>query len=176
MVVIAISQSRATLQKMDPQQIQLTLVKPLAAGLVDKTIEDACALWQRGRVPAPRYTTSLRVSATLLEKGKERPLRNVILKNLSSTGACLQSGQILPMGVLVSVHFDLPEMSLPFKATANVMWSDSLGQCGIQFVDAHPEQRRALRDWLKSKPGRTSAQPAIRHALPANKPGATWRI
>src|ERR1700694_1801039 len=148
-VVIAVSKSHEVLRSRGGKHVQCALLKPLNVASTMKTIDDACCILQRERRPACRFAVSLPVSAALLQKTTERALHDVVLKNISYTGACLHSPQILPMGELVSVHFDIPETGRPFQAIGSVIWSDSLEQCGIQFQYVSPEHISALREWLK---------------------------
>ncbi|HZU31186.1 MAG TPA: PilZ domain-containing protein [Candidatus Angelobacter sp.] len=98
-----------------------------------------------------RYTTNISVLAALIHNGKERKLPNTILKNISTTGAGINSSFTLPIGEVITLHFYLPDYSTPFQATCKVIWSDSLGQCGVKFEHVSPQHLNALHSWLALK-------------------------
>lgn len=174
-VVIAMSQSRETLDAVSHKNVQFTLLKPLSVAQAAKAIDETCMVFQRERRPACRYSVSFLISAALLERDKERVLRNVALKNISYTGACLQSPQILPIGELISVNFDIPETRRPFRAIGRVIWCDSQGQSGIQFQYVSPEHIGALREWLSINLGETNVQPVKSQlVVPVASQVAVW--
>jgi hypothetical protein len=73
------------------------------------------------------------VLAALLNHGKEKRLPDTILRNISFNGAGILSRVTLPIGEVLSLHFYLPESGHPFRATCEVVWSDSQGHCGLRF-------------------------------------------
>jgi hypothetical protein len=175
-VVIAISQSPQTLQAKGGKHVQCTLLKPLCVATTAKAIDDACTILERERRPACRFEVNFPVTAALMGKNSERTLRRVVLKNISYTGACLNSVQILPIGELISVHFDIPETGRPFQAIGSVVWSDSQGQLGIQFQYVSPEHISALREWLKIKMGNVNVGSHAPQTLPIASPVAAWEL
>ncbi len=114
-------------------------------------IEDENATGQ-AYVPRPfRYTTNISVLAALLNHGEEKKLPNTILRNISCSGAGIHSRVSLPIGETISLHFYLPESGRPFRALCDVIWSDSLGHCGLRFQQVSERHMHHLQTWLASK-------------------------
>lgn len=104
--------------------------------------------------PRPfRYTINISVLAALLNHGKEKKLPGAILRNISGSGAGILSRVSLPIGETISLHFYLPESGRPFRAVCDVIWSDSLGHCGLRFQQVSERHMRRLQTWLASKAG-----------------------
>ena len=107
--------------------------------------------------PRPfRYATNISVLAALLNHGKEKKLPSVILRNIPCSGAGIHSRVSLPIGETISLHFYLPESGRPFHALCDVIWSDSLGHCGLRFQQVSERHMRRLQTWLASKARRSS--------------------
>jgi len=168
--VIAIAQDAETLGNLDRKRARFTLQKPLDAGITSRAIDTACNTILVGRRPAFRYTTSLPVLAVLLDKGKERKLPKAMLRNISYTGASIDSSFTLPIGETISLRFCFPENGLPFQGTGKVIWSDSLGHCGIEFQHVSEQHFSALRDWLTSKAEESSVPAAGYPVVPSSRP------
>jgi len=149
--VIAIAQDTEALGNLDRKKARYILQKPLDAAITGRTMETACNAILVERQPAFRYTANLSVLAVLLDKGKEKKLPKAMLRNISYTGASIESGFALPIGETISLHFCFPENGLPFRATGKVIWSDSLGHCGLEFQHVSALHFSALREWLGSK-------------------------
>jgi hypothetical protein len=154
--VIAMSHDTEALGNLDRKRARFTLQKPLGPGLTGRTIDAACNAILVERQPAFRCVTNLSVLAVLLDNGKERKLPNAILRNISYTGASIESSFALPIGETISLRFNFRENGLPFQAIGKVIWSDSVGHCGIQFQQVPTEQFSVLREWLDNKAAETS--------------------
>jgi hypothetical protein len=98
-----------------------------------------------------RYATNIPALAAILNHGKEKKLPNIVLRNISRSGARIFSGVPLTIGETIVLHFYLPESGLPFRAICDVIWSDSQGQCGLRFQEVSEQHRRRLNAWLTSK-------------------------
>jgi hypothetical protein len=71
-----------------------------------------------------------------------------LLRDVSDTGIAIQVLSQLSPGEPIHVALDLPNPRLRFEAEGRVLWSDSLGQAGILFVNLSPRPRRLLKEWL----------------------------
>lgn len=149
--VIAIATEGETLVDLDANIVRFALQKPLSDFETGRTVEAACNSILLDKRPAFRYSVNMSVLAMLLNKGKERRLPNTTLENISLTGACINSSFTLPLGERLSLHFYLPENHAPFLAIGKVIWSDSLGHCGLQFQQVSSQHFSALRSWLAIK-------------------------
>jgi hypothetical protein len=163
--VIAVAQDAEALVSLDKKAARFLLQKPLAADSTGRTIDAACHA-RTERRPAYRHAVNLSVLAVLLDKGKERKLPDAMLRNISLTGASLESGLTLPIGETLSLRFCFPESGLPFQATGRVIWSDSQGHCGIQFQHVSDHELSALRNWLARRAGETSVLAPERPVAP----------
>src|SRR5258708_26009092 len=165
--VIAIAKDAEVLVSLEKKAARFLLQKPLAAASTGRTIDAACNTILAGRQPAFRCTVNLSVRAVMLDKGKERNLPKAILRNISQTGASLESSFALPIGETISLHFCFPGSGLPFQATGKVIWSDSQGHCGIQFQQISADRFNTLCNWLASKAAEAGVLPAEHAAVPA---------
>jgi hypothetical protein len=71
-----------------------------------------------------------------------------VVRDVSETGIAVQVLRSFHSDQLVHVQLDLPNPRLRFEAEGRVVWIDSLGQAGLEFVDLAPRSRRLLKDWL----------------------------
>lgn len=100
-----------------------------------------------GRLPynrRVRYRHKLRSLAHVkLSSGN-----NGVLRDISETGIAIQALSQLTPGQPIHIGLDLPNPRLRFEAEGQVVWSDSLGQAAILFVNLSPRPRRLLQEWL----------------------------
>jgi len=73
---------------------------------------------------------------------------NGILRDVSDAGLAIQVLSPLVPGQPVHLGLDLPHPRLRFETEGRVLWSDSLGQAGILFVNLSSRSRRLLKEWL----------------------------
>jgi PilZ domain len=71
-----------------------------------------------------------------------------VLRDISEGGLAVQVLRPLHTGQQVRFALDLPNPKLRFEADARVVWTDSLGQAGMEFLELAPRLRRLLKDWL----------------------------
>jgi PilZ domain len=71
-----------------------------------------------------------------------------ILRDISERGAALQVLSRLPLDQVIHLQFDLANPRLRFEVEARVVWSDSLGQAGLVFVNLGSRSQRVLKEWL----------------------------
>jgi len=74
-----------------------------------------------------------------------------ILRDVSDCGIALQVLSRLPLDQLVHLHLELANPRLRFEVDARVVWSDSLGQAGLVFVNLGSRSQRMLKEWLFSQ-------------------------
>lgn len=71
-----------------------------------------------------------------------------IIRDLTESGMAVQAVGALRLDQEVGIRFDLLSPRVRVDARGRVVWANSNGQAGVQFVDLTPRVRRALRDWL----------------------------
>jgi hypothetical protein len=71
-----------------------------------------------------------------------------ILRDLSEDGLTIQAVSPLQSRAQVSVSFNLTNPKTKIEAVGQVVWSNSIGQAGIQFDGWEERTRTALRNWL----------------------------
>jgi len=91
-----------------------------------------------------RYRHKLRtLSHTKLNSGEFGVLRDV-----SDNGAALQVLSRLLPEQIIRLQLDLANPRSRLEVDARVVWSDSLGQAGVVFVNIDSRSQRVLKEWL----------------------------
>jgi len=84
-----------------------------------------------------------------------------IIRNLTSGGAFLETGKLLPPGTILQVEFSLPDPQRQFVLNAKVAWlnhphwnpsSQLQAGMGIQFVDLPEKIREEILAWNSQAP------------------------
>lgn len=71
-----------------------------------------------------------------------------VVRDVSESGVAVQVLVPLRSNQSLRIQLDLPNPRLRFEAEGRVVWIDSLGQAGLEFVDLAPRAQRLLKDWL----------------------------
>jgi hypothetical protein len=71
-----------------------------------------------------------------------------IIRNLGETGVAIQAMAPVCANQQVSLRFDLGQPRLRVEAMGRVVWTDSLGQAGIEFLALSQRSRRLLKEWI----------------------------
>jgi PilZ domain len=71
-----------------------------------------------------------------------------ILRNLGEGGAAVQAIAPLRPGQQLQLRFELLHPRLRLEAPVRVVWTDRMGQAGLEFLQLSPRLRRALKDWI----------------------------
>jgi len=71
-----------------------------------------------------------------------------ILRDVSDRGATLQLLSRLAPDQIVHLQLELANPRLRFEVEARVVWSDSLAQAGLIFVNISSRSQRLLKEWL----------------------------
>jgi hypothetical protein len=71
-----------------------------------------------------------------------------ILRDVSETGIAIQSVRPLNLNELVPVRFELLRPRTRVEAAGRVVWTDHIGQAGLQFSEISARSRRLLKEWL----------------------------
>ena len=71
-----------------------------------------------------------------------------IIRDVSETGAAVQVLTPFALNRRVRIGLDLPNPRVRFEAEGRVVWTDSLGQAGLEFLALEPRARQMLKEWL----------------------------
>ena len=71
-----------------------------------------------------------------------------ILRDLSEFGIAMQTVVPLPPDQDLHLRFELPAPRVRIEAKGRIVWTDSWGQAGVQFLDLPPRSRRLLKEWI----------------------------
>ncbi|MGO9084374.1 MAG: PilZ domain-containing protein [Candidatus Sulfotelmatobacter sp.] len=70
-----------------------------------------------------------------------------IVRNLTHDGIAVQAVVAVRPGQQLRVRFELPQR-FRVEADGEVMWADSVGKCGIRFLDLPAKIARRLDEWI----------------------------
>jgi hypothetical protein len=82
-------------------------------------------------------------------------VKEAILLDLSDTGLRLQSTQTFKPGRELYISFFLPSTFALVEGTATVIWSDVMGQTGLEFVDQDMQQ--LVTEWVEETAAKKKA-------------------
>lgn len=90
--------------------------------------------------------------------------KEAILLDLSEAGLRLQSTQSFKPGAELYVSFFLPNSFTLVEGSAKVVWSNLMGQTGLQFVDE--EIQSMVTEWIeetaaRKKPVQSERRPTV---------------
>jgi PilZ domain len=71
-----------------------------------------------------------------------------IIRDVSQGGAAVQVLTPFDLNRRVRIGLDLPNPRVRFEAEGRVVWTDSLGQAGVEFLHLAPRSDRLLKEWL----------------------------
>jgi hypothetical protein len=71
-----------------------------------------------------------------------------IIRDVSETGAAVQVLTPFALNGRVRIGLDLPNPRVRFEAEGRVVWTDSLGQAGLEFLALEPRTQQLLKEWL----------------------------
>jgi PilZ domain-containing protein len=70
------------------------------------------------------------------------------LRDISEAGFAIQALAPLSADQQIHLRLDLPNPRFQFEAEARVVWADSHGQAGLEFLNLPARSRRLLKEWL----------------------------
>jgi hypothetical protein len=71
-----------------------------------------------------------------------------VIREISETGLAVQAVAALSVDQQVHLRFELLSPRTRVETTGRVVWTDELGQAGVEFLELPPRARRSLKDWL----------------------------
>ena len=119
------------------------LYKPVSSERAHASLRAAVALLKRER----RRTFRVPVQLPLVLSWEGTPEVEGIMLDLSEDGMDVLSAHPLQGSQNIEFQFVLPN-SNELKAKGQVVWANTNGQAGIQFISLSDEQRESLCTWL----------------------------
>jgi hypothetical protein len=101
--------------------------------------------------------------ADLVPRNRQRPYRQkirtlshvtldatngAILRDVSAFGIALQTVVPLLPNQQVHLRFELPSPRVRIETAGRIVWTDSWGQAGVQFLDLPQGSERLLKEWI----------------------------
>ena len=71
-----------------------------------------------------------------------------IIREISEAGVAVQAVAPLSVNQEVQLRFELLNPRTRVEASGRVVWADSLGQAGLEFIELPQRARRLLKEWL----------------------------
>ncbi len=140
------------LNKVRGQRIHMMLSKPLTPGLFGKGLRAAYTTMVHERRAAFRYAVDVDASwAELQDHGERRSLDWARVANVSRTGMCLETRELLPQHAVVAIAFELPQHGGLINLEGEVVWAKLPGRSGIRFNHIPSTSQKRLTAWLESK-------------------------
>jgi TonB family protein len=115
----------------------------------------------------PRYHLHAPLDVTVLRSGVPDTMPGRSVNFCESGIAAMLAGELAP-GEAVGIEVHLPMVADPLRTRATVRYQDKL-RCGMEFVGLSPEQRAAIRDWVRE----SKAEPEVGNAGIPSRAAAT---
>jgi hypothetical protein len=132
-------------------RLHFIMRKPLNTELLDKAVKAAFAPIAADRRASFRHEANIDVeSCSVHSRGDSRALDQVRVVNLSLTGLCVQTNEMLPQNSKIEMVFPLPSSYGKVRLCGIVVWSHSCGRSGVKFTGIDPSHRHELEDWADS--------------------------
>lgn len=134
------------------RRVHITLPKPITPRLFSRGLRAAYTTIVHERRSALRVPVEVEASwAELNVHGERRELDWARIVNVSQTGMCLHTRQLLPQQATVAVNFELPQQGGLVTLEGEVVWAKSPGRCGLRFKHIPAAAQKRLMAWLESK-------------------------
>lgn len=133
------------------KRVHFVVQKPFTNDLFGKTLKAAYGVIASSRRRSFRHEVCIDTISTSIVHGRERRnLKSATIINVSRTGMCLQTQEILPQEADLQVSFALPAGGLVVQATGTVIWGHANGRAGIKLNDFSSKGQERYTDWLAS--------------------------
>jgi hypothetical protein len=133
------------------KRVHFVVQKPFTADLFARSLRAAYGTMIRERRVAFRHPVQIHpISSVLIQEQGKQTLQSSIILDLSQTGLCIQTKEILPQGSTLQVDFYLPDSKELIHATSSVMWTRASGRTGLKFTHVPAAEQKHLSAWLDS--------------------------
>ena len=132
-------------------RLHFVMRKPLNSELLDKAVKAAFAPIAADRRASFRHEANFQSAWCCLHHLENtRDLQGAIIVNLSLTGLCVQTKEMLPQNSRIEFVLPLPHPYGRVHLFGRVVWSHSSGRSGVRFTDIDASDQRKLEDWADS--------------------------
>jgi len=132
-------------------RLHFVIRKPLNIELLDKAVKAAFGPIAADRRASFRHEAKIKSAWCCLHHLENtRDLHGAIIVNLSLTGLCVQTKEMLPQNSRIEFVLPLPHPYGRVHLFGRVVWSHSSGSSGVKFTDVDPGDHRKLEDWADS--------------------------
>ncbi len=133
------------------KRVHFIMQKPFTLDLFSRSVRAAYGPMLRERRVGYRHRVKIVPTAcTLIHDAEQKALPKSTILDLSQTGFCMQTAEMLPQHAAVRVEFQLPDNSGLIHAAGSVMWTQASGKTGIKFSNMPIAERITLNAWLES--------------------------
>ena len=141
----------STLHSAAGKRVHFVVQKPFSAELFARSLRAAYGTIIRDRRISFRHPVQIKPqSAVLVQEKGNQPLHEATILDLSQTGLCIQTLEILPQSATLELEFQLPDSKEMIHMTGSVMWTRASGRTGIKFSRISPAEQKTLTAWLDS--------------------------
>lgn len=149
-MVFALVQN-STLKDLASKRIHFVVRKPFSTELFARSLRAAYGTMMRDRRISFRRPVQIKpVSAILVQEKGNQSLNASTIVDLSQTGLCIQTLEILPQGASLEIEFQLPDNQGTIHATGSVMWTRASGRTGVRFIHIPQAEQKVFIAWLDS--------------------------
>ncbi len=134
------------------KRVHLVVSKPLTPGVLAMGVKAAYTTMARNRLATYRHPVTLKLLyARLLQHGMQRPMDRATVLNVSQTGLCLSTSEVLPPGALVIGNLPMPESHESVNISGTIVWSHPSGRTGLRFQRLSPFEQKKLQEHLNPR-------------------------
>jgi len=143
-VVFALSESALKMNAAFELGAHFVLQKPLAVEKAKRTLKAAHGLMMREQRLHYRHPTSSKVT---LKTASGKTI-GAWLKDLSQSGALIDSDMLLRKDQPITLRFTLPETSIVIEVEGKTTWCDPMGRAGVKFEVLSEATQKQLLEWV----------------------------
>ena len=151
-MIFALVRNNSQVKDLQGKRVHFLMQKPLSTDLFARSLRAAYGTMLRERRITFRHPVQIRPAQSLLinEEGNQS-LKSPLILDISQTGLCIQTQEILQQGANMQIDFHLPEIKDLIHTTGSVMWTRASGRTGIRFTKMPTAEQKHLIAWLDSK-------------------------
>ncbi len=162
-ITVALVAERAGTRDILSGGAHFVLYKPLSDENAKAGLRPVASLLKRERRGAQRVPMQAPVEISLPDGGKAPG----IILDLSEAGMDVLTADPQIPGLVLDLHFQVPDGKTEARTSGQVAWANPNGQSGIRFLDLDEPTRAQLRAWLHA---------AARYSSAPEEPGDPCRL
>jgi hypothetical protein len=147
-IIIALATNPSAFGRLLRRRVHVLLKKPVDASLLVQAIKAAYSMIVNEKRLLFRQPVFIHAMATVLDDNVRSSEQTAIIRDISQGGLRLRLGATLPKDATIFVDFELPEGGGEIHFIGKIIWSDELGNAGVQMRFVAPLEMRSLKSWL----------------------------